>query len=330
MAIVDPESESEVLRASVILLIRLQKIRFGQPVKEKASNLLVGVVSMQVVIEEVLKGDVRQKVGEPFQLNVPRRSTESGRVMDNYGLWSMVQLSEGIKYVAFCRGQSDDATLLLTEENCEQLVSPDVALEDTRTALELEKERQSIAGVLVKAARRADKHGDIFARYVAAKTKHNAIPPLESVRKSSPLSLSKSSQLTVEDGTSELPDDAFEALITLLEAPKTAAKARATYLSSIYEDLGMMASPPRRWVMRLIQAMFRLLSLPEAASLHNAIRQVYLPNALGLNNPPARFRAEEIFQSADDERAAAARSLRQPPQDESALRLIRWLEGSDR
>jgi hypothetical protein len=181
MAIVDPESESEVLRASVILLIRLQNIRFGQPVKEKPSDLLVGTVSMQVVLEEVLKGDVRQKVGVPFTLNVHRRGTESGRVMDNYGLWSMVELSEGIRYVAFCRGPSDDATVLLAEGNCEQLVSPDLALEDTRAALELEEEGQTVAGVLVKAAKRANQHGDILARYVAAKTKRNAIPPLESV-----------------------------------------------------------------------------------------------------------------------------------------------------
>jgi hypothetical protein len=132
--------------------------------------------------------------------------------------------------------------------------------------------------------------------------------------------------LSEGDASSELSDDAFEALITLLEAPKTAPQARATYLSSIYEDLTMMAAPPRRWVIRLIQAMFKLLSLPEAAPLHNAISEVYLPNLLGLNNPPLRFRAEEIFQSLDDEREAI-RSLRMQPQNESTLRLIQWLEG---
>lgn len=323
MEFVDPTSESEVLRSSVILLIRLHDIRFGPWEKEKDGDLLVSIVTMKLVIEEVLRGKVSQNVGEAFEFTCPRRSTGSSRKMDNYGLWSMVSLSEGIGYVAFCHGASDDATVLLTEENCEQLVNPDPALEDTRAAIKLEEE-DSPTGVLSKAASLAEKHGDIFARYVAARTKRLAISVSESVSQPA-FSLSQQESSTVTDISSQ-SDDAFESLMTILEDPKTTRRARAAFLTSIYEEITLMAAPPLERVTRFVLALFKLLASPESEPLHDSIKEVYLPNLLGLKNPPLRYSAAEIFPDRADERLAILSLLKQAPEKESVSRLIQWLE----
>lgn len=310
MAIVVPESESEILRSSTILLIRLEDVQPGPWIKEEVGVLLRRDVTMKVVIEEVLKGEVEQQVNQPFDFKVQQRGTGGFRVTDYYGLWSMVQLTDGIKYVAFCHGPSRDARLLLNEENCEQLVSPEGALEDTRAAMVLEK--ADSFDVLSAAA--GGKHGQVFARYVAARMKQP--------QTAAPLPAQPEFALRTVASPS---DEAFESLMTLLESPQTTDEAREAYLTSLYEEVTMKATTSDEQVSRLVRALFRLLTMLEAQSLHENIKQVYLPNLLGLKNPPVRYSAADVFQDQNDERLAALAFLKQARAVSSQL--IQWLEG---
>jgi hypothetical protein len=218
--------------------------------------------------------------------------------MDYYGLWSHVPLSAGVRFVAFCRGSSDDATRLLTEANCEQLVDPATALADTKAALDLDAKTPSSADIIASAARLAGQRGDIFARYIWAKVKPEAMNSLET----------------------------FEALVRILEDPRTTERARESLLISIYEELGM-ADPPRRlWEVRLIQAMFRLLTLSAAKSLQATIEEVYLPNMLGLDGESPRYTAGEVFKDQVDARQRILSTLQHGTQSEFMPRLIQWLE----
>src|SRR5687767_5600457 len=149
--IVDPQSESEVLRASVIMLVRLRDLSFSPWVKEPDGPLMARNVTMKITIDEKLKGKVKQNVGEPFEFRVRQRGSGDHIVMEYYGLWSHVPLFEGVTFVAFCRGDADDATILLTEEHCEQLLEPAAALEDTKAALALETAEISLPELLAQA-----------------------------------------------------------------------------------------------------------------------------------------------------------------------------------
>lgn len=314
MSTVIPESESEILRSSTILLIRLEDVQPGPWVKEEVGVLLRRDVTMKVVIEEVLKGEVEQPLNQSFDFKVQQRGTGGYRVTDYYGLWSMVQLTDGVRYVAFCHGLSRDPRILLNQDNCEQLVSPGSALEDTRAAMALEK-ADSRREVLSAAADTAGKHGEVFARYVAARIKHplTAVPP-------------SGQRALAVDKAAPPSDSAFESLITLLEASETTDQAREAYLTSIYEEVTMKPGTPGEQVSRLIRALFKLLTTPEAASLHKNIREVYLPNLLGLKVPPLRYPVTQVFQDRNDERLAMLSSLQQAPADQAAPQLIQWLE----
>jgi hypothetical protein len=315
---IDAHSGSEILRASAVLLIFLRDVAFGPWTREQVGDLMVRQVTMQVIIEEILKGKVLQNKGKPFGLNVQQRGTGGFRVMDYYGLWSHVTLANGVKLLAFCPGTSEDATVLLTDGNCERLVDPEGALEDTKAALELETQDLSVAELIARARVVADKRGDIFARYVLAKMKARTMPLAEAIQP--PATPAKEASMARPIPT----DSDFELIIQLIEDPKTTARARATYLLSVYEELGLMASPPRQREIRLIRAMLELLTVPEAKSLHDAIGSVYLPNMLGLARHPPNYSADEVFKDRASERQIILSSLERESKKEFAPRLIQW------
>lgn len=310
----DPESISEIVRASVILLIQLNNITFGEWIPEATGDLLVRSVTMQVVAQEVLKGNIRQQPEESFELRVQQRGTGSFRVMDYYGLWSHVVLIDGARYVAFCRGDTDDATDLLNEPDCEQLLPADAALEDIRAALALE--RQAEPNLMANTAR-AESRGDVFARYLLARTFE---PTLTQADTNAETRSRAADSLELETNTSNL-----EALITLLENPNLTESARALYLTTIYEQLGLINPSPSSLELRLIRAMLRLLILPEAENLHSNIAQVYLPNLLGLEHDSPRYSLADIFAGEDDERQSLIVSLRQAVPIWMTPQLSQWL-----
>jgi hypothetical protein len=297
---VETDSVSEIVRATTILLIRLHEVTFTPWAKERGSDLMARDVTMQVVIEEVLKGKVRQNVGEPFALKVQQRGTGGFRVMDYYGLWSHVPVQPGARFVAFCAGASDDARMLLTDGQCEQLADPNGVLADTRAALELEAQRLSDTDILAEATRAANQRRDIFARYIWARVQQRAM--------TSP--------------------DIFEALMKILEDPKTTAPARTAYLTCVYDTLGMTASPPEPQEARLIRAMLQLLVLPEAKLLHDEIGAVYLPNILGLDRDTPRHTADEVFNGRAGDRQKILSVLNQGTPAGHTARLRQWLEGT--
>lgn len=264
--LIDPNSESQVLRAAAILLVRILDAGFG-PWTDQGSGLQAREVALRLRIEEVLKGEVRQAPGVPFEVRVVQRRPSGPRSSDFYGLWSYVPLTAGTELLAFCRGGSDDARLLLAEESCEELWDDPQALQDTRAALALETAGLSPFEVLAAAEAQAAERGSIFARYVLARSRPAVASPVEPA-------LDMASPGLPAGLAAPMPDP-FEMLVRRLEDPRTPALARDAYLTSILD----LASQPAQ-VDRLIEALNRLLLLPEAAPLHPTIREVYLPNLL--------------------------------------------------
>jgi hypothetical protein len=123
--------------------------------------------------------------------------------------------------------------------------------------------------------------------------------------------------------------ETFEALVRILEDPKTTDQARASYLTSIYEALSMMHAPPRQWLIRFIQAMLKLLTLPQADVLKANIESVCLPNILGLKESSPKYSAEEVFKDRANERQTILSALKSGPQSEFTPGLIHWLERKD-
>jgi hypothetical protein len=315
----EPQSESEILRAKLILLLRLENVTPGPWQPEPNTGLLNRKVFIQVIIEEILKGHLQRDAGEIFTISVEQKRSTTRRVADYYGLWSTINLKAGERFIAFCTGDTQDVSELLREGNCEQLVEPNEALEDVLEAMRMEKQGMTSDEILAEAQKNAAQRGVIFSRYVLAKTKPQAFSSSRSYNVNTALVSTSTEAFTTTSSD-------FETLMQVLEDPKTLPEARVTYLTSIYEDLGMMDNPPRELQIRLLQTMVKLLLMPEAENLRDRLLNIYLPNQLRLELGPPVFTVQEVFSGYENLLKQVSDVLVSKEDSDMAKKLIEWIK----
>lgn len=315
------KSISEVLRASAILWVKIDDLKTGpwQASADQLWQICQATISLQ--LEKVLKGEVKQQPGERIILLVTLR--DSLRPQGDPGPWSRLPLSIDQQLVAFCEGETDDARLLLTEDHCQELLPTETALKNVQRAMALERGRRSVSRILEEAQLKADDLGDIFARYVWAKVLPRGYEALFQAAGLTPLT---GTQTPSFERKVAAAGQVFTSLMELLAAAETNERARAAYLACAMNTVNLMNPPPWSWEVQLIRALFKLLALPQAAALHAAVGQVYLPNLLGLHDPASRYLPEEVFADSEKEADQYLTTLKQlqvkPP-------LIEWLERKD-
>jgi hypothetical protein len=285
-------SISEIVRASLIVLVRLIHVEPGEWVDAEPPARVRSVV-LRCVVEDVLKGEPLQQPGEPFAAVVKQKQTGS-RVMDRLGLWSHRKVEAGTRLLAFCGGASNNLAELFAAESCE-LAVPEEALEDVRAAMAFEHRRER-GPQLAEAARPLTRErGAVFARWLWARA-----DPL-----GSPAS--------------------FEAVMAAAEAADATPAFRSELLRiATVEVLQSPTAGPRR--ARLVRALLRVLTLPQAADLHGGIVSRDLPQVIGLGR--GRLLRPKSVLRDPAELAAVQQVLRARPEPEAA-ELASWLSQVD-
>lgn len=300
---INPQSTSEVIRATHIIVVRLEEVELSE--WETAPNQ-VGVertITADLIIEQILKGEVEQDLDTPIPFTVSQRGPGQMVLMTYLGLWAHVDVVPGVRFLAFCSGETTDVTVLLKEPYCERLVNPDDNLADAELAVELEAQIEDLSAsdILNKAFEVNAAHKDIFARYVWERIRHEVF---------------QSEKL-------------FDELMDLVEASDTNLLARGCYLSAVDESLSVIPETLTTLEHRLIRAMFRLLLLPEASGLHENIRQVYLPNNIGLSDSDSDsiYSKNEIFAGYKElqDKAVSYFNQHADEEDEEDMMLVAWL-----
>jgi hypothetical protein len=281
------------------VVYRIEQIHPGAEKQDRYGNSY-RENTVRLVIEEVLKGKLRQPVGQPFDHRV--QSYRGGR--DYVGMWSFPWMAPGARQLVFCQGDVDDATALLTDEHCAPPQDPTpVALADIREALRLEKAKATPAAVLKQAKAQAAKRGSHFASYVWAR---------------------------VEPDVVKSPST-FSTLIAIIEDPRTTRDGRWTYLYNLRQKVFLpLPQPQRDLQMRLTKTLFRLLSMPEGKTRHDNLVTVDLPNAVfleafQLETATPRYRADEVFHGDRAARLKAVEALQGMAETPQRRRLLEWL-----
>jgi hypothetical protein len=291
MTPIDPRSISEIIRASAILFIQLMHVQPGPwkeqgPVSSRSVELRIGV-------KEVLKGQV--PVGTVVVTATQKRAIAQ---MDYLGLWSHVPLDQGTEFVAFCKGASDDAAVLLRDdEGTEQLVPAHPALEDVRAAVSMEDRDAGVADVAREAFAQRSKRGLVYARWV-----WDRLAP-EALRAAS----------------------GFEPIARLVEDPETAEAARDAYVQAAYVGLAQAPFPVPRQTARLARALFRVLRIPSAARMRSYLEGTVLSNLLHLDGDPGGPTADDVFRGHPEERADAVATVRAQEPSPERDRLLSWV-----
>jgi len=261
------------------------------------SGWLQRSVNVTVTLMEVIKGTVREHVGDQFSVQATQYRINSLWLVPTPGVWSEQPLDQGTQLVAFCRTDVDRAAELIKEPACEKLIVAGSALQDARLAMQAEVENLKQRALLERAKPVAASLTYIFIEYVWAAYGEEAL---------------------------QNPEE-FQALAEFLENSDLSAVARSTLVTAIYSPLVTGTVAPA-FLNRFVIALFRLLELPAASPLHDNLIGTYLPNLLGLHAEAAPTRpAADVFKDHPEERTKAERILRSYRGASSTKQLLEWL-----
>jgi hypothetical protein len=293
-----PQSSSIVLRATHILLVRVDAAETGEWLQTPAG--LQRPLSVTVTLMEVLKGTLQQHEGDQFTVQTEQFRITSLWFMPTPGVWSEQPLEAGTKLVAFCRTDSDHAPEMVKDPFCEKLIVAGSALLDVRLARQAETERLTLAALYERAKPDAASLTYIFTEYLWEAYRTIALQETER----------------------------FEELMQFLEEPNLSSITRSTLLTPIYSKLitGTVNPLLRN---RFAIALIRLLDLPAAATLHDNIISTYLPNLLGLPAGVDVKAAAEVLKDYPADRAKIEEVLQKYSGDSSTEQLLGWLKKED-
>jgi hypothetical protein len=247
---------------------------------------------------EVFKGAVQQNAGDQFVVKTEQFRNTGLWLMPTPGVWSEQPLDPGTQLVAFCRTDSNDAVEIVKDPFCEKLIVAGSALPDVRLAFQAETEHLTLPVLFERAEPEVTSLTYLFTEYLWAAYGPDAMQNAEQ----------------------------FDALMRFLEEPNFGPVARLTLLTPIY-SMFLTGTIDSALLNRFAVALFRLLRLPTAASLHDNIIGTYLPNLLGLPAGVAVKAAADVLKDYPDERAKIEEALRNYSGQSSTTPLVNWLKG---
>jgi hypothetical protein len=293
---------SEVLQSPLIVHIEVVSEDLGEwhwvdggwPERDDA----IGVRLLQV-----LRGSLDTAEGDVVALEVIKRGTYDGLVLDYYGIWTHVSTTPGTELVAFCDGASRDLRVALTDEHCDKLVPAETMLAELRLALSLEAKGLTPDALLLEAARNQTDVGELFARYIWARTRDAVV------------------------GSA----DRFKALMQIAEDPRTHTEARETYLLAAYEDATFTEELPSVQRARLARSMFRTALDPGSGALRQRLLDTFIPNLVEAEAPEP-LSTSDVFGNQPDLAERVLGDVADPNTSAYSDKLQSWLstEGHDR
>lgn len=288
------DSPSIILRSTHILHVRLDAAQPGEW-SHHPSGWLERRADLTLTLVEVLKGAAGEALAQQFQLTVTQLSGGPLALVPAPGVWSDKPLDPGVEMVAFCRGQGATAAKLLTEPACERLLPAAEALADVRLARQIESGKPTLSEAVDRAVGAEISLHDVFMEYLWARWEDEALRDPQG----------------------------FELAMRLLETPGLGGVTRATLLNMILGDVlsGKASSP---FANRLAVALFRLIGVEGAASLHDNIVGTYLPSLLNLGTPNERA-ARDVFREFAVDLKRAEMLLDRYQGGASGMRLLDWL-----
>ena len=296
MTRVVPASPSIILRARDIALIRIVSTS-TEAWSSPPDGFPTRRVTLKVILEQVLKGQVRPKPDEAVSAAVVQYKNPSSWEIPLPGVWTDQPLEPGTRLVIFSNSERDDPGSLLPEPACLGVARASDALEGVRLALRAEGQPLRLEELLAAANTAAASLDIIFVQYLETRLSEPAMAEKKT----------------------------FGVLLELLENRALLRAPRAALLSAILAAVSMDPVYSARHLERLALALFRLASATTDADLRENILTTLLPNLLGLSGG-LELTAAGVFQDNPPERDRARSALRQAAATLDVTRLLAWID----
>lgn len=264
-------------------------------------------VGLQLRILEQIKGPEVLVPGTVLPVEVVQRRPANGRMAEDYGPWSLVDLAAGTQLLALCSIPGKPTTLSKAlAENCQLLITAETptyphALEDTRRATAIAADAAFPASLQTAATQkellsRRRQIGPLFTRFL-----------IENVERLEPAP--------------------YSLLFQLLDAHDTEPMSRVVIVDYFREQLSLDDQPRERIRVPLIRAMAHILTEQRTTSrvLQEGIEQAYLYNITFNGAEQPFLRVDIVFPDAK-EREAIAVAAKSISDDERRNRFVAWLK----
>lgn len=290
------DSPSHLLRATHILVIRINSVDTGVWTDDPTTGGVSRSLKVEVTLETIAKGFTTQTPGKVILTTIQQFGTGTSRIAAVPGAWSRQQIEPGKEFVTFAVTDAYDAAEIIRDPACQLAMNLGDSLTDLHLAMETESKSLDVFRAVSIAKEAATQIGFLFPEYLWAKYSFEALADRNT----------------------------FDAIADLLEQPGLSQLARGTLISRITTGLTSPEPPPTNQLTRFALALFHLLAMPEARSFHENIVGTYLPTVLDLDNPNRRS-ADKLFQDQPDERSRAIQTMNTYQGNDSAARILAWL-----
>ncbi len=261
----DPNSSSELLRATHIGLVRIETAESSE--WEPAGRIEHRRVLLNVTLLELYKGELREGVGATVLLPLSQRRPAGLRIFAVPGVWSGYELESGALFVLFSVSPLTIAAEVFAEPSLFRVEPAATAVPDVLLALRGGVPEISLADLIARCNDEMPTWGYLLARYFDAR-----MP---------------------EAFFNHFRD--FDALMRAVEDPRLSPTATRILLPAAYARLMLYDPAPSVFLHRLLMATERVLQTLRGESLRTAVLETYLPNLLGMTGGLTRKHASEVL-----------------------------------
>ena len=294
-----PESTSEILRATDIILVRLGHLTLGPP-QPGGDFLVVREVHAELNIEQILKGSLPKDRTQVVNLVFSVYANEGSRFTALPGIWSHQTISEGAQFVLFSIAGSNDPAQVLSEPQCFRCETAEEAMPDIGRASLEDTPGLTLAKLVIRSATERASFKSLFARYVAWRLREVVMAN------------------SLED---------FDSILAVAESPETNDVFRRILVTEAYDLLMMLDPAPNTMLARLIWGSIRLIATENGEPMRELVLQTLLPNLIGLEGGLVRKHAPDVFAGADVQRREVEEILSARQEFPGRDQIIQWLHG---
>ena len=292
-----PTAQSQILRAARILGLRIEACEAGAFRAEPP--FIERDVTLELELLTVYKGEVLEAPGDRITVHVTQTRNAGSRRTALPGVWSSVDLATGTELVAFSGPDGETATQALVDPVCFEVLPADRAVGDVVNAGMAHSPGSAELGVgplIDLLERRGATYGPLFSGYL------------------------------VDRAAEVFPDhvDDLAAVQRILEKPELGAPARFVLCSGLVARFILAGGGEIGLMRAFIASLCRLLAVPEATSLHEALATTWIPNLVGIEGGMPPIHRDDIFRGGPPP-AQIAQALRQLANPDAGRPLLAWL-----
>ena len=294
MELTDEEIDSPILRARLVLELRIETAR-EHAWRAAPPRYESRTVEVTFRVTRVLKGERDDAPNQLVLVAIEQYRPAGSRFFAVPGVWSASTLTTGASFVAFCAGASANLATVLNDPDCFHVEPADAAAADTLLAHPDIVPAPALGTLLSDAAGQPRAFGVLFAGYLVDRV--------------------------IETFYEDV--DGFAQVLAAASRPKVVPQVALVLMRGIADALLRHEPAPDPFLAHYLVATADIVARPDQATLRTMLLNTYLPSLLGITGGLDPRPAGQVFSGDPTARATVRAAFAGLPE---AATLLAWID----